>query len=130
VVWWWESYLALFDALGLCKLLAFHCLPEPGVFGFDVFARLIKAGTGIEMTPEDVFRAGEAITTIERRFICREGVTRKDDYPPERYFEPLRWQEGLDDVSRGACLDREKYDGMLDEYYVCHGWDVETGVPY
>lgn len=129
VVWWWESYLALFDALGLCKLLAFHCLPEPGVFGADVFAGLIKAGTGIDMTPDDVFRAGERITDIERRFICREGVTRKDDYPPARYFKPLAWQDGLDDVSKDACLDRAKYDGMLDEYYGCHGWDAGTGVP-
>jgi aldehyde:ferredoxin oxidoreductase len=130
VVWWWESYLALFDALGLCKLLAFHTLPEPGVFGFDVFSSLIRKGSGIEMTPEEIFAAGNAITDVERRFICREGVGRKDDYPPMRYFEPLKWQDGLDDESRTMKLDRDLYDGMLDEYYACHGWDVKTGEPY
>jgi len=129
VVWWWESYLALFDALGICKLLAFHCLPEPGVFSFGVFSELIRHGTGIEFTPDEVFRAGEAITNVERRFICREGVTRKDDYPPDRYFEPLRWQSGVDEESRNTWLDRNKYDEMLDEYYECHGWDPVTGVP-
>lgn len=130
VVWWWESYLALFDALGLCKLLAFHTLPEPGVFGFDVFSDLIRKGSGMEMTPEEVFAAGNTITDVERRFICREGVGRKDDYPPTRYFEPLLWQDGLDDESRTMKLDRVLYGGMLDEYYACHGWDVKTGQPY
>ena len=129
VVWWWESYLSLFDALGLCKLLAFHTLPEPGVFDFGVFAELIRAGAGIDMTPEDVFRAGEEITTVERAFICREGVTRKDDYPPGRYFEPLHWQDGLDHESRDTWLEWEGYERMLDEYYDCHGWDKRTGVP-
>jgi len=129
VVWWWESYLALFDALGLCKLLAFHTLPEPGVFGFEVFAELAEKGAGLELSPGEVFRAGESITTVERRFICREGVTRKDDYPPVRYFEPLRWTEGLDETTRDMKLDIKEYDRMLDEYYACHGWDIETGVP-
>jgi len=129
VVWWWESYLALYDALGLCKLLAFHTLPEPGVFDFKVFAELIRLGAGMEMTPEEVFQAGENITTVERSFICREGVTRKDDYPPGRYFEPLKWQDGLDDETKNTWLDRAGYDGMLDEYYSCHGWDIKTGTP-
>ena len=82
------------------------------------------------MTPEEIFAAGHAITDVERRFICREGVGRKDDYPPTRYFEPLLWQDGLDDESRTMKLDRVLYDGMLDEYYACHGWDVKTGKPY
>lgn len=130
VVWWWESYLAMFDALGLCKLLAFHCLPDPGVFDFGVFARLIKCGTGLELTAEEVFQAGNGITDIERRFICREGVTRKDDYPPDRYFEPLKWQDGLADDSKDMKLDRQGFDEMLDEYYACHGWDPVTGTPH
>ncbi|MHB8173204.1 MAG: aldehyde ferredoxin oxidoreductase family protein [Nitrospirota bacterium] len=129
VVWWWECYLALFDALGLCKLMAFHTLPEPGVFGFDVFSKFIKLASGIDMTPDEVFAAGNAMTDVERRFICREGVGRKDDYPPMRYFEPLKWQDGLDEESKAMKLDRAMYDGMLDEYYACHGWGVKTGKP-
>jgi len=129
VVWWWESYLALFDALGLCKLLAFHCLPDPGVFDFGVFSKLIKAGSGLDISPEDVFNAGVGINNIERSFICREGITRKDDYPPQRYFEPLKWQDGVDEQSKNTCLDRDEYDSMLTEYYTCHGWNTETGKP-
>jgi aldehyde:ferredoxin oxidoreductase len=99
------------------------------VFDFKVFAELIRLGAGIEMTPEEVFKVGDEITRVERSFICREGVTRKDDYPPRRYFEPLKWQDGLDDDAKNAFIDRQGYDEMLTEYYVCHGWDPETGVP-
>jgi len=129
VVWWWESYLALFDALGLCKLLAFHCLPDPGVFDFGIFSKLIKAGSGLDIPTEDVFNAGVGINNIERSFICREGITRKDDYPPKRYFEPLQLQDGVDEQSKNTWLDRDEYDRMLTEYYTCHGWNTETGIP-
>ncbi len=119
--------MALFDALGMCKLLAFHCLP--GVFDFEVFSQLIKWGTGIELTPQEVFEVGERITTIERMFIAREGVGRKDDFPPERYFKPLEQTEGVDESLKDMKLDRESFNTMLDEYYTLHGWDVATGVP-
>jgi aldehyde:ferredoxin oxidoreductase len=82
--------------------------------------------TGMEFTREELLLMGERVYNIERMFNCREGRTRADDYPPERYFtepSPL----GLPKV-RGKCLDREKYDQMLDEYYDLHGWD-RNGVP-
>jgi aldehyde:ferredoxin oxidoreductase len=46
------------------------------------------------------------------------------DVPPTRWFkEPLT--EG---ALKGAVLDLEKYDGMLDAYYVKRGWD-DQGIP-
>lgn len=127
VIWWWESYVALFDALGMCKLLAFHCLP--GVFDFEVFAQLIKWGMGLDLSPQEVFEVGERITTIERMFIAREGVRRENDFPPERYFKPLEWTEGVNEDLKDVKLDRECFNTMLDEYYQLHGWDAETGIP-
>ncbi|KPJ58389.1 MAG: hypothetical protein AMJ42_03350 [Deltaproteobacteria bacterium DG_8] len=127
VVWWWESYVALFDALGMCKLLAFHCLP--GVFDFEVFAQLIKWGIGLDISSQEVFEVGERITTIERMFIAREGVRREDDFPPERYFKPLEWTEGVNEDLKNIRLDRGCFNTMLDEYYKLHGWDIETGIP-
>ena len=127
VIWWWESYVGLFDALGMCKLIAFHCLP--GVFDFEVFAQLIKYGMGLELSAEEVFEVGERITTIERMFIAREGVRRKDDFPPERYFKPLQWTQGVNESLKDMKLDRQCFNQMLDEYYQLHGWDLETGIP-
>ena len=127
VVWWWEAYLGLFDAMGMCKLILFHCLP--GVWNFDVYSDLIRLGTGIELTADEVFDAGDRITTIERMFLVREGITRKDDTLPERYFNPLIMNDGLDEYTKNLKIDRERFNEALDEYYNLHGWDMETGMP-
>jgi len=113
VIWWWETYLSLFDALGLCKLIAFHCCP--GLFNFEFFSKLIHYATGLNLTPEEIFEIGERIVTLERMFIVREGIRKKDDFPPQRYFEPLN----------GLRLDKEKFEQMLDEYYQLRGFDKE-----
>jgi len=113
VIWWWETYLSLFDALGLCKLIAFHC--RPGLFNFEFFSKLIHYATGLNLTPEEIFEIGERIITLERMFIVREGIRRKDDFPPQRYFEPLN----------GLRLDKEKFEQMLDEYYQLRGFNKE-----
>ncbi len=65
---------------------------------------------------------GERIVNIERAFIAREGIRRRDDCLPRRFREePLR--EG---ASSGTVFDQEP---MLDEYYRERGWDLETGIP-
>lgn len=126
VVWWWESYVTLFDCTGLCKLLAFHSMP--GVFDFDLFARLISTATGLNLTAQQVFEVGERVNLIERMFLAREGLTRKDDYPPERYFKPLERQDDLYQEDKGLHLIKEDYEKMLDEYYQLRGCD-KNGIP-
>jgi aldehyde:ferredoxin oxidoreductase len=54
----------------------------------------------------------------------REKWSRSMDVPPARWFkEPLT--EG---ALKGATLDLEKYNGMLNAYYVKRGWD-KRGIP-
>ena len=123
VIWWWETYLSLFDALGLCKLIAFQC--QPGIFDFKFLSELVRYATGLDLTPEEIFSVGERIATIERMFLAREGVVRKDDLPPQRYFEPLVWQDGLKPEERNIKLSRTDFESMLDEYYQLRGCDSE-----
>ncbi len=123
VIWWREIYLSLFDALGTCKQIALAC--QPGVFDYAFFSKLIASTTGIEITPDEVFDVGRRITTLERMFLTREGITRKDDLPPQRYFEPFVWKEGLKPDQARTMLDRDSFEGMLDEYYDLHGWDSQ-----
>ena len=67
----------------------------------------------------------DRIWNVERAFIVREGVTRKDDILVGRFTdEPIHG--GPFD---GLSVDREKWDKMLDEYYDLVGWDRKTGVP-
>ena len=74
----------------------------------------------------DLWNVADRCYTIERLYNLREGMTRNDDWLPDRYFdEPTKL--GLP-IARGKSIDRDKFTVMLDEYYHLHGWN-EEGVP-
>lgn len=121
MVFWHECLFALVDALGICKIQTVFL--SPNLPKWEEYSRLIEIVTGMKMTPEQLMKVGERIYNIERLFNLREGASRKDDILPERYFkEPT--PAGLS-IVRGRVIDRDKFEGMLDEYYEFHGWDKE-----
>jgi aldehyde:ferredoxin oxidoreductase len=94
------------------------------VLDWDGTADLLQATTGWDLTGEEVRRIGERIVNLERLFIAREGITRRDDTLPKRFLqEPMPEGSG---PSTGSVLELEP---MLDEYYRARGWDVATGLP-
>jgi aldehyde:ferredoxin oxidoreductase len=124
VVWFYETYYPLADCLGLCRIGTNTF--SPNRLGFQDYADLLRVITGMEFTAKELQQIGERIYTLERLFNIREGATRKDDYPVDRYFlEPT--PAGMP-RNRGKKLDRKKYEKMLDENYEMHGWD-KGGVP-
>ena len=69
-------------------------------------------------------RWGERRLHLMRVYNNREGMTRDDDWLPDRFFdEPI--QGG---AKAGAKLDRKSFRSVLDLYYEMMGWD-EQGVP-
>ncbi len=119
-IWWHELIYAIVDSLGTCKFQPLFM--SPSILGWEDYARLTYVITGLEMSSADMVDIAERVYTLERLFNTREGAGRQDDILPERYFReatPL----GLGGF-KGATIDREKYDVMLDEYYETHGWDV------
>jgi aldehyde:ferredoxin oxidoreductase len=87
---------------------------------------LIHLNVGLEFSEMDLWECANRCYTIERLFNLREGMTRADDMLADRYFdEPTRL--GLP-AARGKCIDRDRFEAMLDEYYRLHEWD-ETGIP-
>ena len=62
---------------------------------------------------------------IEKAFnTLHAGFGVEDDQPPERFFlEPV--QSGK---YQGAKFDHREWNDMLEEYYVLHGWDAQTGL--
>ncbi len=112
---WFEDLMAVVDALGLCKFnypAMMDILTTP-----DRLARGFFCVTGIQMTGEDMLRAGERIYNVEKAFNARLGLARKDDNfsVPEKFLdEPL---------TEGAFKgQRFPLDEMLDEYYEARGW--------
>jgi len=115
---YFENWCAVVDALEVCKNIA----ENMEVLPFAKAAEAISAATGLDMDAAAVAQVGERIVNIERAFLVREGITRRDDTMPSRFLrEPLRSGN-----SKGSIFELEP---MLDEYYAERGWDVRTGVP-
>jgi len=124
MVRWQETCFEAVDALGICK---YHTLfLGPNLPNFDEWSRLIYLNTGLEMSPLDIWNAADRAYNIERLFNIREGLTRKDDWLSDRYYDE-ETTRGIP-IARGKTIDRKKFTKMIDEYYEYHGWD-ENGVP-
>ncbi|MCX7703904.1 MAG: aldehyde ferredoxin oxidoreductase family protein [Planctomycetota bacterium] len=123
-VFWHENLYIMTDILGICK---FHVkFLSPNLMDFNHFSELLYYNTGLKISPQQLWEIAERAYNLERLFLVREGIRRKDDRLSDRYFdEPT--PEGLP-VVKGVTLDREKFNKMLDEYYEHHGWDKD-GVP-
>jgi len=118
LVSYFEDWNAVIDSLETCK----NIMQNMEILTFDRASEVIEAATGLRMSPAEVRRVGERIVNLERAFIVREGIRRRDDSLPRRFREePL--PEG---ASKGTVFDQEP---MLDEYYAERGWDGETGIP-
>lgn len=121
---WQEMCYEAVDCLGICK---YHTIfLGPNFPNFEEWSKLLYYNTGLEMSPLDIWNVADRCYTIERLFNIREGLTRKDDWLVDRYFdEPTT--RGVP-AACGVTIDREKFTKMIDEYYEHHGWD-ENGVP-
>ena len=121
---WQELCFEAVDCLGICK---YHTtFLGPTLPNFEEWSKLLYYNTGLELSPRDIWDIADRAYNMERLFNIREGLTRKDDWLPDRYFdEPCKL--GIPHI-RGRKIDREKFKKMLDEYYEYHGWD-ENGVP-
>ena len=125
MVRWHELTYAVVDCLGTCKFQTVFF--SPNLPAYKEWIKYLYYNTGLEFTEEELFDIGERVYTLERMFNYREaGFTRKDDRIPERCIrEPLKY--GLPAI-KGAHIDREKFNKLLDEYYELHSWDKE-GLP-
>ena len=118
LVRYFENWCAIIDCLEVCKNLAGNMELLP----FDRAAEITEAVTGFHFTEQAMFEIGERIVNLERAYLVREGIRRKDDYLPARFLkEPLP-----NGNSKGEIFE---IDPMLDEYYAEREWDLKTGIP-
>ena len=114
---YFEDLNAIVDSFESCKNTAENML----ILDFETAAEAYTAITGFHVTAQDMRDAGARIVNIERAFLVREGVRRKDDRLPRRFLEePLK--------SGPAKGHVHELDVMLDEYYDVRGW-TRDGVP-
>ncbi len=89
----------------------------------DLF-KLYSYATGIETDEQDMFLNAERVYNIERAYICREGIRRRDDRLIGKWAE----EPVPNGPYKGERIDPEKWEAMLDDYYQVRGWN-EQGIP-
>lgn len=122
LVVWTENFKAVIDSLIICCFITERTSPQ--TLSPEDCSRLLSAATGWDVGVNELMEMGERIHNIEKAINVRAGFTRKDDAPPNRFFEPIRSGPG-----RGERLSKEKFEEMLDEYYGLRGWEANTGLP-
>jgi aldehyde:ferredoxin oxidoreductase len=92
----------------------------------DWYPKLFKAATGMDATPEYFNEVADRIYALIRAFWIREygWWSREFDMPPAKWFKQPLTKGPL----KGAHLDYEGYNRLLNYYYEIRGWDA-NGVP-
>ena len=130
-----EHFCALVDALGICKLIT----AENSVTTPEDLAEGLSQLLDRKVTAGELLLIGERIVNLERMYNVRHGLSRKDDYLPERFMkEPVDVWEYTPNPETGWGTPSEKpvrencviqnLDAMLDRYYSLRGWSPD-GIP-
>jgi aldehyde:ferredoxin oxidoreductase len=104
----YEDKMTLFDALILCRfyrdLITWKDLQE-----------IIKSSCGLSLNRKSLKTMSSGIINLARAFNQQEGVMKKEDKLPRRFF-----REVLQDT--GKTIQPQDLKVMLEEYYQLRGW--------
>ena len=110
------GFSILKNMLGMCLFLPFD--PNKTV-------DIVRAVTGWEDTSLfELMKTSERALAMARAFNAREGFTAKDDYLPDRFFEPF-----VDGPLKGVGQKRHEFRNALETYYEMAGWDPIIAAP-
>jgi aldehyde:ferredoxin oxidoreductase len=114
-----EERIIAAEMLGICKWFLLNLTPF-----LEIPAKLLSLATGVDTNESDLLTSAERIRTLERAVNVIQGVGREDDTLPKRLFKAAVPSGRF----KGAKLDQQKFDTMVDEYYALSGFN-ENGVP-
>ena len=105
----YEDKMTLFDALILCRFYR-------DLITWKDIQDIIKFSCGLSLNKKSLKAIASGIINLARAFNQQEGVTKKDDKLPRRFFrEVLQGTE--------KTIQHEDLEFMLKEYYQLRGWD-------
>jgi aldehyde:ferredoxin oxidoreductase len=110
-----QNYMAVFNALGLCKFLFFARVSH------ETLCKWIKGLTGWAFTSADLMELGDRLYNVKRAYNVLMGVNAEKDVVAPRILEILRPGKP---ISEG----RKLFLDMRMEYYETRGWDA-NGIP-
>jgi aldehyde:ferredoxin oxidoreductase len=110
-----QNYMAVFNALGLCKFLYFARVSH------ETLCQWVKGLTGWDLKSADLMEVGDRLYNVKRAYNIRMGISSKDDMVTERVFGLLRPGKSIDE-------GRKLFYDMRKDYYEAREWD-EKGIP-
>jgi len=116
-----EVFYSMLDSVELCQ---FVFGPAWTLYGPAETVEMIRAVTGWDVTVEELMAVGERRLNLFRTFNAREGLGRKDDKLPKKFFKQLAGTG----PTAGFALTHEEIDSAIDGYYKLAGW-TSDGVP-
>ena len=115
-----HQVFSFMDALGMCIFAFAPCRFLP----FSLISPLIQAITGWEVSLFRLMKIGETRVQLERLFNLREGIGKKEDWLPERLFEPIK-----SGPRRGSRINPQDLKEAIEFFYSLAGWDIDDGFP-
>jgi len=116
-----QIFYSLLDTVELCQ---FVWGPAWTLYGPEETVELVRAVTGWNVSLYELMKVGERRLNMMRVFNAREGLDRKADRLPKKFFKAL---QGTGPTG-GTAIDPEKFEEALDLYYQLMGWTPD-GIP-
>jgi aldehyde:ferredoxin oxidoreductase len=105
----YEDKMTLFDALILCRFYR-------DLITWEDLQEIIRSTCNLVLKKKELKMMASEITNLARSFNQREGVTKKEDRLPRRFFREVLQETG-------KAIRPEDMKIMLKEYYQLRGWD-------
>jgi len=117
----WDSRVdkILKDSLIICHFT--NRIP----ISIEQMTRALNGASGLNFDGDSIIQFALRIETLARLFNIREGISRKDDKLPPRFWEPQ-----ISGPRKGmkAFVNKDDFEASLEKYYEVLGWD-ENGIP-
>ncbi len=111
---YYTNWRNLLNALLMCYFVPWDYIDIP---------EIVRAVTGWNTSSWELMKVGERITTMARAFNVREGLTKKDDWLPERFFQPH-----TSGALAETAIKQDELKNAIITYYKMMGWN-EDGIP-
>ena len=116
-----EVFYSMLDSAELCQ---FVYGPTWTLYDGKDTVQMINSVTGWDLTLEELMEVGRRRLNLFRTFNAREGLGRKDDKLPKKFFKQLAGTG----PTAGFALTHEEVDSAIDTYYKLAGFTA-NGAP-
>lgn len=114
-------FYSMLDTLELCQ---FVWGPAWTLYGPTELVELVRAVTGWKVSLFELMKVGQRRLGMMRAFNAREGLDRKADRLPKKFYTALQGSG----PTAGTAIDPQEFDQALDMYYHILGY-TQDGVP-